>query len=405
MSRSDDFSVVQSITEDQCKQFKHMSEQIHTLSQRVDQAHSLFKNLRLNQFNPILHTPMIKAPWLCTNSLTTFLKLETEQLTGSFKARGALFFCHNAVHNDINRIVTASTGNHAMGIVHALSSVTDLYRDPTKHRTSRTPTADIYVPNTCVPNKLRSLRSAIGNSTAVKIKLEGNDCVEAELAALRSCETTNSSTTDIDETEKRQKTVYVSPYNNMDVMAGNGTVANEILDDLQMFIPPHKLQNAKFTCYVTVGGGGLISGIAAKLKTAQPGKWRVVGCLPQNSPVMYECLKHGKVIDIASKATLSDGSAGGLEPETQTLELCANLVDAWALVSELEIGNAMARVFSEQKKVLEGAAGVAVAGFFRDASWRKQNDCRVAIIVACGTNVEVDSFIEVVNGKYNYESK
>lgn len=398
MATISDFSVVQTLSDEQRRKYQNAQGVVRDLSHCVDLAHQYFETMRSKYSDCILRTPMLKVRWLCTHSLTTYMKLETEQVTGSFKARGALYFSKRAKDASVERIVTASTGNHAMGIVHALTYIDCL--------------GTLYLPANSAPSKIEALRNVIGRSVdaspdrtaSVDLKLKGTDCVEAELAAMASCLYPLSEKNRKLDAKTEEKVVYASPYNDIDVISGNGTVGKEILEDLGKVGARETKVGAKCVCYVTVGGGGLISGIAAKLKTSEPGKWRIVGCLPSNSATMYESVRFGRVVDIVSSPTLSDGSAGGLQPGTITLDLCGNLVDAWAMVTEREIGNAMARVFSEQRKVLEGAAGVAVAGFLRDASWRKQNDCSTAVIVACGGNVEVETFGEIIGGRYKYDT-
>lgn len=398
MATLSDFSVVQTLSDEQRRKYHNAQGMVRDLSDRVDLAHQYFEMMRSNYPNCILRTPMLKVRWLCTHSLTTYMKLETEQVTGSFKARGALYFSKRAKDAAVERIVTASTGNHAMGIVHALSYIDCL--------------GTLYLPANSAPSKIEAIRKVIGHSVelspdgtaSVDLKLKGTDCVEAELAAIASCQYRLPEKNGKLYAETEENVVYASPYNDIDVISGNGTVGREILEDLGKAGTRETKVGAKCVCYVTVGGGGLISGIASKLKTSEPGKWRIVGCLPSNSATMYESVRFGRVMDVVSSPTLSDGSAGGLQPGTITLDLCGNLVDAWAMVTEREIGNAMARVFIEQRKVLEGAAGVAVAGFLRDASWRKQNDCSTAIIVACGGNVEVETFGEIIGGRYKYDT-
>jgi threonine dehydratase len=132
-----------------------------------------------------------------------------------------------------------------------------------------------------------------------------------------------------------------------------------------------------------VGGGGLIGGMGAYLKSVSP-QTEVVGCWAENSPVLYECMRAGRVIDVPEQYTLSESTAGGLEPESVTLEVCRRVIDRGVLVSEAEILAAMRLILATEHWVIEGAAAVAVAAFLKEAErYRGRN----AVIVLCGRNV------------------
>ena len=196
-------------------------------------------------------------------------------------------------------------------------------------------------------------------SQSVELKIHGEDCIEAELHARAISEATGR--------------CFISPYNDLHVIAGQGTVGAELLrqtDHLDVV-------------FIAVGGGGLISGTATMLKAHRPGI-KIVGCLPSQSPAMLECVRAGRVIDVPTHPTLSDGTAGGVEPGAITLELCQELVDDWILVEELEIAEAMALVESHHDMKIEGAAGVAVAAHSKTAD--RWADRQVAIVI-CGGNV------------------
>ncbi|HEX7286477.1 MAG TPA: pyridoxal-phosphate dependent enzyme, partial [Candidatus Angelobacter sp.] len=135
--------------------------------------------------------------------------------------------------------------------------------------------------------------------------------------------------------------------------------------------------------FVAVGGGGLIGGIGAYLKHASP-TTEVVGCWPQNSPVLHESIKAGKIIDVPEQPTLSESTAGGLEPGSITLEVCRQVIDHSVLVSEDEILSAMRRVRLAKGWMIEGAAAVALAAFLKEAQ-RYEN--KTVVILICGGNL------------------
>jgi len=165
----------------------------------------------------------------------------------------------------------------------------------------------------------------------------------------------------------------VSPYNDPDVVIGQSTVATEILTEL----------DSDTSVYVAVGGGGLISGMAAVLKSRIPGV-RIVGCSPENNPVMDESVRAGRIVDLPFKPTLSDGTAGGVEQNALTLPLCAELVDDWIRVSEEEIADALRMLVRSDRVIVEGSAAVAVAALRKD----RVDERRTRVAVLCGGNID-----------------
>jgi threonine dehydratase len=169
---------------------------------------------------------------------------------------------------------------------------------------------------------------------------------------------------------------YVSPYNDTVVVEGQGTVGVEIARQCDGR-PPDAV-------FVAVGGGGLIGGIGAYLKSASPAT-QIIGCWPENSPALHECLRAGRVIDVPEEPTLSTSTAGGVEPGTVTLEIVRRILDRSVLVSEEEILAAARRVFHEDGELIEGAAAVAVAALLKSAAGYAG---KTVVIVICGGNVD-----------------
>jgi threonine dehydratase len=174
----------------------------------------------------------------------------------------------------------------------------------------------------------------------------------------------------------------VSPYNDPAVVAGQGTVGVELRRQLPRFD----------AVVASVGGGGLIGGIAAYLKHHQPGT-RIIGASPRHSPVMAASVRAGRIIEMATSPTLSDGTAGGIEPDSITFRLCRDLVDAWEDVEESEIARGMRHCVEEEHVLAEGSAAVAVA-----ALWRLAESLRGAtvVVVLCGANVSAKTLREVL---------
>ena len=175
-----------------------------------------------------------------------------------------------------------------------------------------------------------------------------------------------------------QDKTYLSPYSDIDVIAGQGTIGLELAEQCPDLA-------AVFAC---VGGGGLIGGIGSYLKAQLPDV-DIIGCYAENAPAMYECLKMGEIFDVPESETLSDGSAGGIEKGAITFPICQQVIDRHVLISETEIAEAMRDTATNERFIIEGSAGVAVAAALKTASdYRGKN---IAVVI-CGRNVALDTF-------------
>lgn len=281
------------------------------------------------------------------------LKLECLQHTRSFKARGALNRLQTltAAEREMG-ILTASTGNHGLATAYGLDRLG-------LHGT-------IYLHETASSRKV-----ALLNQLGAELIFYGDNSAQTEAYARAQ--------------GQLQQKVYISPYNDLDVVAGQGTIAIELLEEMPDLD----------AVFVPVGGGGLIAGIAAYLKAVRP-EVRVIGCLPARSPVMYECVQAGRIVPGTVRPTLSDGTAGGLEEAAITFDLCRKLVDDWVLVSEEEIQAAMKLIFEEHSLVIEGAAGVSVSAFQQFVQQDAAGIKKAAIII-CGGNVDMEQFRAIIN--------
>lgn len=271
-----------------------------------------------------------------------WLKCENLQHTGSFKLRGACNKILTLSSDALARgVVTASTGNHGRGVAHALDVVGAR--------------GTIYLPTTASAGKLEALR----RYPSVDLELYHTDSDATEIHARKIADQSGR--------------VYISPYNDLDVIAGQGTVGVELARQCP----------ALDAVFIAVGGGGLISGMASYLKAVHPGI-RIIGCWPENAPSLYVALQEGRIVSVPEKPTLSDGTAGGAEPGAVTFDLLRELIDDCVLVSEAEIADAIRLVLVEHHLVIEGSAGVAVA------AWRKtaaRYAGKSVALVLCGGNI------------------
>jgi len=300
----------------------------------------------------VWQTPLVPAPWLSERTGGEVgLKLENAQVTGSFKARGAANRVLTLDPEQRRRgVVTASSGNHGLGIARAAGQFGIA--------------ATVFVPRT-TPEPKRAAIAALG----AVVESHGEDCVDTEAQARAFAE--------------RSGSVYISPYNDALVVAGQGTIAAELLEQWP------EVERV----YVAVGGGGLIGGMAGYAAVERPDvQW--VGCSPAQSPAMAECVRRGAIVEVPCGDTLSDSTQGGVEPGSMTFELCRQLVHRWIEVDEGVIGSAVLSCLELQHQLVEGAAGVAVAACLADHEARG----RKAAVIICGGNLPLPILRRILAG-------
>jgi threonine dehydratase len=279
-----------------------------------------------------------------------YFKCEQNQRTGSFKFRGAsnkIRLLDDATAQQ--GVITASTGNHGQGLALAGQS--------------RSVPVTVYAPATASAAKLRKIELY-----GAHIELVEGDALAAELAAAAAARDSGKT--------------FVSPYNDLDVIAGQGTVGMEIAAQLP----------GADAVFIAVGGGGLLSGTACALKELQPNT-EIVACWPEAAHSMHACLKAGKVIDVEEAETLSDGTAGGVEPGAITLALCQQFIDRQILVSEQAIAGAMHTIAEREQWIVEGAAGVAMAAMMQ---CRADYAGKKVVVVLCGRNIMLDKYLHIL---------
>ncbi len=291
----------------------------------------------------VRRTPVERSTALAADGRgAVWLKLENLQLTGSFKLRGASNKILSLDESKRRRgVVAASSGNHGAAVACAAAAAGC--------------SAVVFVPEEVASTKLAAIRS-----WGAEIRTLGGDPVLAELAARRHANTAGMT--------------YISPYNDPAVIAGQGTLGAELAEQLPRLD----------AVFLAMGGGGLIAGAGGYLKAVWPGL-RVVACSPERSPVMHASLEAGRILEMESLPTLSDGTAGGVEPGAVTFELCREIVDQSVLVSEGQIRDAVRLIVGHHHTLIEGAAGVAVAGYL--ANRERFAGLDVAIVL-CGANID-----------------
>lgn len=279
-----------------------------------------------------------------------FFKCENLQHTGSFKARGALNKLLSLSEAERARgVVSASTGNHGAAVAFAAARVGS--------------EALIFVPHKAAASKLAAIKRLGGQVLA-----HGDDSVEAERQARAYA--------------AERGLAFVSPYNDPQVIGGQGTIGLELAQQL----PEVEAVLA------SVGGGGLIGGLAAALKRTRPAV-RIIGCWPENSQVLLQSIKAGRILDLPSLPTLSDGTAGGVEEGSITFPLCRDLIDDYETVDEKEIAEQMRAFMAAHHQLIEGSAAVPIAALLKR---RRELAGKNVVVVLCGANVDLETLQAVL---------
>jgi threonine dehydratase len=299
----------------------------------------------------IRETPLEPSPFLSRETgADVHLKLECVQVTGSFKARGALNKLLSLGAAERARgVVAASTGNHGLAVAHALALLGIA--------------GEIFLPASVSPAKLEGLRAR-----GARVRLVDEDPGVVETVARQDADRTGR--------------IYVSPYNDSQVIGGQGTVGVELLRQLEELD----------AVLVPVGGGGLVGGIGAWLKERAPSV-RIVGCQPAACPILVESMKAGRLLELPSAPSLSDATVGLIEAGAITFPLCRACVDDWLVVDEPAIRGALRLVLERQSVLIEGAAALPVAALIaaRDR-WR---GARIALVLS-GSHIALPTLADVL---------
>ena len=300
----------------------------------------------------VRETPLDYSPaFSAATGADVWFKLENLQHTGSFKLRGAANRLMTLTPEErAAGCVTASSGNHGAAVAYAMQKLNIA--------------GVIFVPEQTSSVKVDAIRSYGGD-----VRFFGTDGLDTELHA-RDYAGQNSM-------------FYVSPYNDAEVMAGQGSCGVEIaaqlpdVDDV----------------FIAIGGGGLISGVGSVLRRHSKSV-RIIGCQPSASAVMAHSVEAGEILELPSAPTLSDGTAGGIEPGAITFDLCKELVDDYVLIDEPEIAAAMRTFMDSQHQLIEGAAAVAIAAMLANAADLKGHK---VVILVCGANISRESLLSVIS--------
>lgn len=280
-----------------------------------------------------------------------YLKLETQQCTGAFKLRGAYYLMSRLAAEQKKRgVVTCSAGNHAQGVGFAADKFGIK--------------ATVFLPSSAPETKIKAVR-AYRN---VDLKLVDGSFDDALKAAL--------------DFQRRTNAVYVPPFDDYSIIAGQGTVGWEIMGQL----PEADI------VVVPIGGGGLISGIACAVKSLKP-SCRVYGVQAEGAPAMFQSQKAGRIITLDRVSTLADGTAVK-QPGRITYEMCRCYVDGIVTVNEEQIRDAIRRLYRECKVTAEGAGALSAAAVLNGRIPAKG---RKIVCVISGGNIDRGKLNEILN--------
>lgn len=300
----------------------------------------------------VRRTPLVESEALSARfQRRVQLKLETLQITGAFKLRGAAnHLLHLGTEERVRGVIAVSTGNHARATAFAARG--------------------LGIPAViCMSTLVNDYKVGAVKALGAEVHITGKDQDEAEVAAMRLAD--------------ERGLTYVSPYDDPWVIAGQGTIGLEILDD----------QPEVDTVLVPLSGGGLIAGIALALKTASP-SIRVIGVTMEHGAAMYESLRAGRPVAVVEAPSLADSLGGGIGLDNRhTFALVRDLVDQVVLVSEDEIAAAMAHAYWQERQIVEGGGVVGIAALLAGKADQLGDH---VVVVLSGRNVDMPRFTEIV---------
>jgi|TARA_Y100000814_G_scaffold198307_1_gene145977 threonine dehydratase len=299
----------------------------------------------------INYTPLIHSLALSKN-LEVYLKLECLQVTGSFKLRGATNKLLSLTNEQKNKgVIAVSTGNHGKGVAHAAKQIGIK--------------STIFM-SSMVPEHRKKAIESLG----AKVEIIGNNSDEADLYAR--------------EFAKKNNITLVHPFDDLDVIAGQGTVGLEMLEampDIDSVIIP-------------TSGGGLIGGIALAIKLQKPNV-KIIATSMKRGPSMYESLKAGKPVDVKEEETLADCLGGSIGLENQyTFGICKDVIDDFILIDEPKIAEGIKFNFEKHKLVTEGAAATSIMAVKDQLS---SHFGKNTICLLCGGNIDSELFGKIIS--------
>lgn len=292
--------------------------------------------------------------------LNIYLKWESRQITGSFKARGALNKILTLQPWEFERgLVAASAGNHGQGVALAASQVGAR--------------AIIFASEHATPTKIQGMRSL-----GADVRLVAGGYGEAEQAGLAYAAESGAT--------------WISPYNDGQVIAGQATLALEVMQQIKAYIPPGSEQCLRWL--VPIGGGGLCAGVACAIfnqDSESPPQHSLIGVQSEASPFFHAIFKTGSAEGVVELPSLADGLSGPVEENALTIPILKRYLDDILLVTEKEIQNAIRYAWQEYQEMIEGSAAVGLAAVLSG-----HLDNSPAVVVISGGNIQPQLFENII---------
>ena len=314
----------------------------------------MYSLTKVKEAKKILDGIIDRTPLLKTNNLVAnynlYIKAENLQYTGAFKLRGAYYKMSQLTKEEKSHgVIAASAGNHAQGVAYAAQKMNI--------------PACIVMPKTAPISKVEATRKY-----GVEVVLFGNNFDEAYQEARRIQKETNAT--------------FIEPFNDIDIICGQGTIALEILEDL----PDVDL------VIIPIGGGGLAAGIAATIKALKP-ECLVYGAEAKTAASMYESFQQNKLASLEQCYTIADGISVKT-PGDLTYEICKETLDGILLVDDEEISSGVLSIMENLKLVAEGAGAVAVtAALYQSIDLTNKK----VVALLSGGNIDVTMISKIID--------
>jgi threonine dehydratase len=298
---------------------------------------------------PLVHSVYLSR--LCCAQV--FLKLENQQITNAFKVRGAFYkLLHLTKREKSLGIITASAGNHGQAVAYAARKLG-------------------------LPSRI------VVPTNTPHVKVEGIRKWDADLVLFGDCY--DEAETHAKELAKKDGCAYISPYDDKWIIMGHGTVGLEIVE---------ALPNVN-VIVVPVGGGGLVSGVSIAAKGLKPNV-EIVGVQSEASPVMYDSLKAGRIVEAPKAKTIAEGLSGGIEKGSLTFEIAKTCIDRMLLVKEATIRRAIYLLCVHEKMVVEGSGAAAIAPILEDKALFRG---KTVACVITGGNIDDELLKEIMTAE------
>ncbi len=330
------------------------SRNVHVGMEDIVRAHHVLREVIVR--TPLQRDAVLSAKYNCN----VYLKREDLQVVRSFKIRGAYNMIRSLTPAEMEKgIVCASAGNHAQGVAFSCNAL-GIH-------------GKIFMPSTTPNQKVKQVRRFGGDN--VEVVLIGDTYDDAYAEAMRACD--------------EQGMTFIHPFDSPKIIAGNGTVAMEIMESLD--------ENADYV-FVTIGGGGLAAGVGTYMKTVSP-ETQIIGVEPLGAASMSEAMFRKQVVTLDDIDKFVDGAAVKRVGDL-TYDICSNILNDIVKVPEGKACTTILELYNENAIVVEPAGSLAVAAL---EQYREQIAGKTVVCVISGGNNDIDRMQEIKERSLIYE--